>query len=221
MTACEGDSISLYSEFLNISVERSNIAKIKLARTSSKSIKVADSKCELALLGASTQQLTISNTTLLSREPTVNLKDGGGLTAEQADIANMTVTDCRFEGVNANFFAPGSAPKLDGKGQVIVRKGLEGTVIPYHATIGRLTWKNTPMQRADLRYADIGTLSIEGSTVSDSQFMNAEIGELALKNVRLAGQVDFSNAKVKKLSSAGVTRDPGLKLVKAGTDLQL
>ena len=110
---------------------------------------------------------------------------------------------------------------MNDRGEVIYKKGWSGRPIPYHATIGRLTWKNTPMQRADLRYADIGTLSIEGSTVSDSQFMNAEIGELALKNVRLAGQVDFSNAKVKKLSSAGVTRDPGLKLVKTGTDLQL
>ena len=139
---------------------------------------------------------------------------------KQADITELNIIDCRFEGPNAELFALGKPTVLDKDGKVVIKKGASG-VIPYHATFGTINWRNTPMLRAELSYAAIGRFNLENATLSDSQFANAEIGELNLKNVTLAGKLDFANAKVKKVTTENLTRAPGLKLIKDGATLDL
>ena len=221
LTKCSGQGVDFINHFSDIRVRDCDFDQVGLSRVTLKNLKLQSSAVELQLLGLKAETFLAERCTFRSSQPVYDPVNGGGILAEQVDVTSFSVVDCIFEGANAELFAKGSAPKVDANGAVVVKRGVSGRVIPYHATFGKVVWRNTPMTASEWRFASVGSLTIEDSTVSDSNFTSADIGELVFKNVRLAGTVDFSNAKVKKTTAQGVIRDPKLKLVTAGSSLAL
>ena len=123
-------------------------------------------------------------------------------------MEHLSLDDCRFEGVNSRIFATGEPPKRDGSGNAVPRVAKRtGKAISDSTEIGIVTLRRTPLIHGDFAYSHIKVMAIEDATVTDTKFPHSEIGKLTLKNVKLSGTLDFSDTKVKEVTSENVTKD--------------
>jgi uncharacterized protein YjbI with pentapeptide repeats len=218
---CVGDGLVFIYHYENISIKNCKFQRVDLPRVIAKNITIEKTEGTFKMLGVRADTFSASSVTFLDSQGSQNPEIGGGILAKQIAVRRFSIVDCVFSGGNSRLFAPGAPPQLGADGKEVEKKGIDGTRIPYHADFGNMLWRNTPFDRADLRYAHIDSLTIEDSTISDSQFNSADIADMTLKRVKLAGTLNFSEAKIKKLSVDALTRDAKLTVIKSGSSIQL
>lgn len=145
-----------------------------------------------------------------------------GLGVGWSDIKTLTLDRCKFEGKFSKILGAGAEPARDkdGKEVAYVDPKTKQVVNPY-TEIGSLTLRQTPLVNGYFIYSHIQQLTIEDASFADTKIPHSKIGKLTLKNVKLSGQLDFTNTRVKEVVTENVTKDKLTIIKDKTTEIEL
>ncbi|CDG84352.1 hypothetical protein GJA_3737 [Janthinobacterium agaricidamnosum NBRC 102515 = DSM 9628] len=138
-----------------------------------------------------------------------------GFSTYYGKIDHLSIDNVRFGGSNGSLFIGGSINIYHDP------KSLKPSKPIFYAEYGKISIKKTSLKRASLAYVHAEEVNISECDISDANFDHSKFDILTLRQVALAGKIDFTNTIVKRVTQENVRRDSKLSLIKTGAIIDI
>ncbi|CDG84351.1 hypothetical protein [Janthinobacterium agaricidamnosum] len=145
----------------------------------------------------------------------VGEREFSGFSTLYGKIDNLEINNVGFQGSNGSLFAGGAVNVYYDP-----RKLKKSQPIDY-ATYGRIFIKKTSLKGASFAYVHAKEVTISDCDIVDANFDHSTFDVLTLRQVTLAGKIDFTDTIVKQLKQDGVRRRGDLTLIKTGATVDI
>jgi len=184
-----------------ISFDGCDFNVVDFSRLKAGKVNVSNTSGAFLLYGARVGELSFNN--VVFRAPSGKDWRGeywgalGGMDVDQIKIDN-----CKQEG--------GGKVDLSGK----LHGGEQGPRSPQFSDKKSLVIRHTELHKCDFSVMHIGEALLENVNLNGCRFYKSEIEQLTLNSVSFDGVIDFTEAKVGSVRSAGIVRERQLRIIK-------
>jgi uncharacterized protein YjbI with pentapeptide repeats len=214
ISQCKGNYLDMSERrYGTISIRNSQFYSVNMSKIIGRSVELDNISGHYDVSGSLLNNISAQKSTFIHPAKIQDLDDGWGLRILGMEVKALNVSDCTFQGTNARIVLRGDPEKRDEHGKLIPWKLDSGRVLSYASLADNITIRNTPLHHMDFTYVHAKTVTLENLTISDSDFAHSKFDKLTLKNVKLAGTLDFTDTQSKTVLTESLTREVGLNLV--------
>ncbi len=201
------------SKFNKVEMKKSIFEDLRMVNVETKTLVMDEWKAKMIGHGFKSIDATIRDCTFHDEgDPS---KPGerkySGFSTYYGKIDYLLMDNVNFAGSNGSLFVGGSINIYHDP------KSLKPSKPIFYAEYGKIsTIKKTSLKRASLAYVHAQEVDISDCDITDANFDHSTFDVLTLRQVTLAGKIDFTGATVKQLMQDGVRRRADLKLIKTG-----